>query len=84
MADFVIERMEGTGLMHADIKINLQDKAEKRLDSCLGGLKKEAQVVLVVDGLDEVSRRDGKFAEEIRWLFDTQECCGSVPAGLSP
>lgn len=65
LADFIAERLEGAGLMHADLKINLQDKAEKRLETCLGGLKKDAQVVLVVDGLDEVSRRDGKFTEEV-------------------
>ena len=65
LADFITERMEGAGLMHDDIKINLQDKAENRLETCLGGLKKDAQVVLVVDGLDEVSRRDGKFTEEV-------------------
>ena len=34
LADFITERLEGTGLMHADIKINLQDKAEKRLETC--------------------------------------------------
>jgi tetratricopeptide (TPR) repeat protein len=65
LADFIAERLEGAGLMHEDIKINLQDKAEKRLETCLGGLTKDAQVVLVVDGLDEVSRRDGKFTEEV-------------------
>ena len=65
LADFITERMEGAGLMHDDIKINLQDKAEKRLETCLGGLNKDAQVVLIVDGLDEISRRDGKFTEEV-------------------
>ena len=65
LADFITERLEGAGLMHEDIKINLQDKAEKRLETCLGGLKKDAQIVLIVDGLDEVSRRDGKFTEEV-------------------
>ncbi len=65
LADFITERLEGAGLMHDDIKINLQDKAEKRLETCLGGLRKDVQVVLVLDGLDEVSRRDDKFTEEV-------------------
>ncbi len=60
LANFVEERLPGT------LNRNLQSnaKAADRLESILGGLKGR-RVILILDGLDEIVRRDPGFAAEI-------------------
>jgi tetratricopeptide (TPR) repeat protein len=65
LAQFVVERLEAANLLRDTVKDNPKENAEKRLEKCLGGLKEGKFVILVLDGLDEMGRRDAKFAEEI-------------------
>jgi len=59
-ADFVEERLPRS--LNNNLEINA--KAAERLESVLGGLKGR-RVILILDGLDEIARRDPGFAAEI-------------------
>ncbi len=85
-AQFVIERLLHAGALMDSFQDQAEQKAEKRLSAALSALRRDRHLLLILDGLDEVSRGDPEFAEEIplairmprlRWL-----CAGRPEGGL--
>ena len=64
-AQFVIERLVSAGVLAEYFEDKPKEKAQVRLQNSFDALEKEALLVLIVDGLDEVGRRDTSFAEEL-------------------
>ena len=62
---FVVERLEAAGALADYFEDKPKEKAGVRLQYCINSLKKETSLVLLLDGLDEVARRDPEFAEEV-------------------
>ena len=60
-ANFVEDRLPGS--LNENLELNA--KASERLGSVIGGLKVGFRVILRLDGLDEIARRDPEFAAEI-------------------
>ena len=65
LGQFVVERLLAAGAMREVFQDQPENHAEKRLGDALGMIRPEIRVILVLDGLDEVQRRDRKFVEEI-------------------
>ena len=65
LAQFTVERLKAADALKEMAKDKEEDKAEKRLENCLGMIRDDVRVILLLDGLDEVARRDASFAEEI-------------------
>ena len=65
LGQFVVERLLAAGAMREVFQDQPKNHAEKRLGDALGMIRPEIRVILVLDGLDEVQRRDRKFVEEI-------------------
>ena len=86
LAQFTVERLQAAGVLK-DVFQDKQDaKAEQRLEQALGLIQNDVRVVLLLDGLDEVVRRDTKFAEEIslglRFPRVLWVCAGRPEAGI--
>jgi WD40 repeat protein len=64
-ADFVTERLAKAGAMMNQTGRKEITKAEDKLKASLSSLNPEHRVILILDGLDEISRRDSRFAREI-------------------
>ena len=86
LAQFTVERLLAAGVLK-DVFQDKQDaKAEQRLEQALGLIKDDVRVIVLLDGLDEVVRRDEKFAEEIplglRFPRVLWVCAGRPEAGI--
>jgi tetratricopeptide (TPR) repeat protein len=86
LAQFTVERLQAAGVLK-DVFQNKQDaKAEQRLEQALGLIKDDVRVVMLLDGLDEVVRRDEKFVEQIplglRFPRVLWVCAGRPEAGI--
>jgi hypothetical protein len=86
-AQYLVERVESAGALIDSHKDKSGDKAEKRLAALLSALKPDFRVVVLLDGIDEVARRDPSFVEDIplglrfpriRWL-----CAGRPEAPVA-
>ena len=65
LAQLAVERLQAAGVLKEVFQDKPDAKAEQRLEQALGLIQDDVRVVLLLDGLDEVVRRDAKFAEEI-------------------
>ena len=65
LAQFTVERLQALGVLKEDFQDKPDAQAEQRLAQALGMIQDDVRVMLLLDGLDEVVRRDAKFAEEI-------------------
>lgn len=87
LATFLEERLAAAGACVASESKDAGTDATKRINDCLGRMKAGWRIVIFLDGLDEIARHDGKFAEEI--LLDIRPanvlwvCSGRSEAGLA-
>lgn len=65
LAQFVVERLQAEGLLKPVFEDKPEAKAADRLNHALGLIADDVRVILLLDGLDEVQRRDETFAEEV-------------------
>jgi tetratricopeptide (TPR) repeat protein len=65
LAQFVVERLEAEEALKDFFEDKEKAKGEERLDNALGALRDDVRVILPIDGLDEVMRRDENFAGEV-------------------
>jgi hypothetical protein len=65
LAQFVVERLRAAGALKGIFQDAEAAGAAARLQQALGLVQDGLRVVLLLDGLDEIQRRDAKFAEEI-------------------
>jgi len=86
LAQFTVERLQAAGVLKDVFQDKEEAKAEQRLEQALGLIQNDVRVVLLLDGLDEVVRRDTKFAEEIslglRFPRVLWVCAGRPEAGI--
>ena len=65
LAQFVVERLQAAAVLKPFWKAKKDEKAAERLNNALGLIADDVRVILLLDGLDEVQRRDEKFTEEV-------------------
>ena len=87
LATFLEERLAAAGACVASESKDAGTDAAKRISDCLGRVKAGWRIVIFLDGLDEIARRDEKFAEEIpldiRPASVLWVCSGRSEAGLA-
>jgi tetratricopeptide (TPR) repeat protein len=65
LAQFVVERLQAAAVLKPLFEDEQDEKPSDPLVEALGLIADDVRVILLLDGLDEVQRRDDKFAEEV-------------------
>ena len=63
--NFVIERSKASNILSDVENVNNKGTALDKLKSCLNNLKKNKQLIIIIDGLDELHIRDKDFANDM-------------------
>src|SRR5690606_41853377 len=66
-----------TTLFRSPIRVSLLAVATALLTACSSG--PSSNIVLIPDATDEISSRDGVFAQQVKWKRTKPDCRGECP-----